>query len=66
MDRFIAVIITLLGIVFSFSFVGYLITPIGTEINDACLYVLLLYVVCVIGVSFVYLMSFAYANKDHQ
>lgn len=66
MDRFIGIILTLLAIVFSFSFVGYLVTPIDTLVNDVCLYVLLLYTVSFIGISFVYLMSYAYVNKEHQ
>lgn len=65
MYKFTTIIILLSSLLFSGSFVGYLMTDYGTPFNTACAVVMLGYSLLTMVISIWYIVDTT-ANKDHQ
>ena len=65
MNRFTTIIILLSALLFSGSFVGYIMTDYGTPFNTGCIVVLMGYSLLTMVISIWYIVDTT-ANKEYQ
>ena len=65
MHRLVTIIYIIAALLFSGSFVGYIVTDIGTPFNNACLWIFSIFFMCFMAIMCLYAFEMT-ANKERQ